>query len=155
MIGNWLVCKFDNEKIRKMSEFRTFEDLKAWQACRDLRRFVSKTIIPRLPRSEQFRLVDQLYRCSRATTANIAEGYGRYHFLEKVKFCSQSRGSCYEVLDHALTAYDEEYLEESLVENTRDLVESAVRLINGYIRYLRKEKRSEDNGFGESESQID
>ena len=85
-----------------MAEFKTFEDLKAWQACRDLRRFVSRSIIPLLPRSEQFRLTDQLYRCSRSTTANIAEGYGRYHYLDKVKFCSQARGSVYEVLDHAL-----------------------------------------------------
>jgi four helix bundle protein len=128
-----------------MAEFKTFEDLKAWQACRDLRRFVSRSIIPLFPRSEQFRLTDQLYRCSRSTTANIAEGYGRYHYLDKVKFCSQSRGSVYEVLDHALTANDDAYIDESVVAETRKLVESAAKLINGYIRYLRKEKQNSDN----------
>ena len=127
-----------------MAEFKTFEDLKAWQACRDLRRFVSRTIIPLLPKSEQYRLTDQLYRCSRSTTANIAEGYGRYHFLEKVKFCSQARGSVYEVLDHAITANDDAHIDDSLVIDTRKLVETAAKLINGYIRYLRKEKRNED-----------
>ena len=128
-----------------MAEFKTFEDLKAWQACRDLRRFVSRSIIPLLPRSEQFRLTDQLYRCSRSTTANIAEGYGRYHYLDKVKFCSQARGSVYEVLDHALTANDDAYIDESVVVETRSLVESAAKLVNGYIRYLRKEKQNSEN----------
>ena len=129
-----------------MTEFQTFEDLKAWQACRDLRRFVARTLVPPLPKSEQFRLVDQLLRASRSTTANLAEGYGRYHFLEKVKFCSQARGSCYEVLDHAITARDEGIIEESHLQNTRDLTESAIRLINGYMRYLRKEKQTSDQG---------
>lgn len=125
-----------------MSEFKTFEDMKAWQACRDLRRFVSRRILPQLPKSEQFRLTDQLYRCSRSTTANIAEGYGRYHYLDKVKFCSQARGSVFEVLDHVITANDDTHIDDSLVNETRSLVESAAKLINGYIRYLRKEKKS-------------
>jgi len=127
-----------------MAEFGTFEDLKAWQACRELRKHVSRSVIPKLPKSEQYRLIDQLYRCTRSTTANIAEGYGRYHYLDKVKFCSQSRGSVFEVLDHAITANDEGLIEQSLVDETRPLVESAAKLINGYIRYLRKEKKSRE-----------
>jgi four helix bundle protein len=127
-----------------MSEFRTFEDLKAWQASRDLRRFVSKSITSKLPKSEQFRLIDQLLRASRSTTANIAEGYGRYHYLETVKFCSQARGSCFEVLDHAITANDEGFIDESELQSTRDLVETAIRILNGYMKYLRKEKRTSD-----------
>jgi four helix bundle protein len=127
-----------------MSEFRTFEDLKAWQACRDLRRFVSKSITSKLPKSEQYRLIDQLLRASRSTTANIAEGYGRYHYLETVKFCSQARGSAYEVLDHAITANDEGLIGDSELKDTRDLVETSIRILNGYMKYLRKEKRTSD-----------
>ena len=40
---------------------------------------------------EKFRLVDQMIRCSRSITNNIAEGYGRFHFKENAQFCRQSR----------------------------------------------------------------
>jgi len=39
-----------------MSEpIRTFEDLECWKACRELRRFITKEVIPVLPREERFR----------------------------------------------------------------------------------------------------
>jgi len=66
------------------SSYTSFEDLDCWNACRRLRLFVAKEIV-----------------------ANIAEGYGRFHYMDNAKFCSNSRGSCWEVLDHLITAHDE------------------------------------------------
>src|SRR5213596_3463895 len=70
---------------------RTFEDLECWKQCRNLRLFVAKSVIPVLPKGECYRLGDQLLRAARSTTANIAEGYGRFHFLDNAKFCSNAR----------------------------------------------------------------
>src|SRR5436853_4290523 len=70
---------------------RSFEDLECWKACRILRRFVSQEVIPNLPKDERYRLGDQLLRAARSTTANIAEGYGRFHFFDNAKFCSNAR----------------------------------------------------------------
>ena len=61
----------------------TFEDLAVWQQCRELRKEVSN-LVKGFPKNEQFRLVDQMIRAVRSTTANIAEGYGRYHYQENV-----------------------------------------------------------------------
>jgi len=72
------------------NKMRTFEDLRVWRQCRELRRKVS-SLVRRFPRSEQYRLVDQLLRASRSVTANIAEGYGRYHYQENIQFCRQAR----------------------------------------------------------------
>lgn len=124
-----------------MGEFRTFEDLECWKAGRELRKWVagqSKTF----PSEEKFVLCDQLKRASRSITANIAEGYGRFHYQENIQFCRQARGSAYEVLDHLITAYDEEYFNDVTLADGRELVETAVKLINGYIRYLEKQKLS-------------
>ncbi len=52
---------------------------------------------------------DQLLRAARSTTANIAEGYGRFHYLDNAKFCSNARGSCWEVLDHLIAGVDERF----------------------------------------------
>lgn len=81
---------------------------------------------------------DQLLRAARSTTANIAEGYGRFHYLDNAKFCSNARGSCWEVLDHLITARDEEFVPEELLVRGREFVGHAVRLINGYMKYLKR-----------------
>lgn len=117
---------------------RTFEDLECWKACRELRLFVSKEVLPVLPREEKFRLGDQLLRAARSSTANLAEGYGRFHYMDNAKFCSNARGSCWEVLDHLITANDEELIQSAMLSKGRDLVNTAVKLINGYMKYLRK-----------------
>src|SRR5438874_12080678 len=70
---------------------RTFADLECWKECRTLRLFIAKEAIPVLPKDERYRLGDQLLRAARSTTANIAEGYGRFHFLNNAKFCSIAR----------------------------------------------------------------
>ena len=49
------------------------------------------------------------------------EGYGRFHHLDNVKFCSNSRGSCWEVLDHLITASDETLLPWALIEKGKIL----------------------------------
>ena len=117
---------------------RTFEDLECWRACRELRLFVSKEVLPVLSREEKFRLGDQLLRAARSSTANLAEGYGRFHYMDNAKFCSNARGSCWEVLDHLITANDEELIQSAMLSRGRDLVNTAVKLINGYMKYLRK-----------------
>lgn len=86
---------------------------------------------------------DQLLRAARSTTANIAEGYGRFHYLDNAKFCSNARGSCWEVLDHLITAVDENLASNELLLRGRELVGRAVRLINGYMSYLKRTHSSD------------
>jgi four helix bundle protein len=120
------------------SAWRSFEDLECWQACRELRLHVQREIVPRLPREEAFRLKDQILRSSRSSTANIAEGYGRYHYMDKARFFGNARGSCCETLDHAIVAADSSLVGPDVLARTRGLVERSVLLINGYMRYLRE-----------------
>jgi four helix bundle protein len=122
---------------------RSFEDLKCWQACRQLRLFVMRQVIPVLPKEERYRLADQLIRASRSATANIAEGYGRFHYMDNAKFCSNARGSCWEVLDHLITGHDDALISDALLAEGRVMIDEAVKLTNGYMNYL---KRAAGNG---------
>ena len=106
-----------------------FEDLDCWKACRKLRLFVVKEVVPILPAEEKYRLADQIIRAARSTTANVAEGYGRFHYMDNAKFCSNSRGSCWEVLDHLITAHDENMISDGLLSKGREHVEESVRLL--------------------------
>jgi hypothetical protein len=67
-----------------------------------------------------------------------AEGYGRFHYLDNAKFCSNARGSCWEVLDHLITGGDEKLISHELVSRGRELVDHAVKLLNGYMNYLKR-----------------
>ena len=126
--------------MKKVPLVRTFEELDCWKHCRTLRLFVARHVVPPLPKHERYRLADQVLRAARSTTANIAEGYGRFHYLENAKFCSNARGSCWEVLDHLITSQDENLLSGQLVAEGRKLVSTAVMVINGYMRYLKRAK---------------
>jgi four helix bundle protein len=120
------------------SAAKTFEDLECWKHCRELRMFVMKEVVSILPKEERYRLGDQLIRASRSTTSNIAEGYGRFHYLDNAKFCSNARGSCWEVLDHLITAYDDGLVSADLLGRGRIAVNKAVKLLNGYMNYLKR-----------------
>lgn len=128
------------------TEIKTFEDLKCWQACRELRLFIAKEVVPILPTVEKYRPGDQLLKAARSTTANIAEGYGRFHYKDNAKFCSNSRGSCWEVLDHLITAHDEGLISAEMLAKGRKLVNTSVRLINGYMNYLQKAGKGSADG---------
>ena len=84
---------------------------------------------------------DQLIRAARSTTANIAEGFGRRHYLDNAKFIRNSLGSQHECLDHIIAAVDEELIAESLLGQFRPLFEKSTALSNGYAAYLAKTAR--------------
>lgn len=92
------------------------------------------------PSEERFRLTDQMIRCSRSITNNIAEGFGRFHYQENAQFCRQSRGSLSELIDHLLIAFDEKFISAEELEKFRAEITECLTLLNGYINYLMKKK---------------
>ncbi|MCL4640517.1 MULTISPECIES: four helix bundle protein [Olivibacter] len=117
----------------------TFEDLEVWKHCRSFRNKLGE-VIKLLPNEEKYRLSDQLKRAARSVTANIAEGYGRFHYQENIQFCRQSRGSLYEILDHLICALDEQYIDNATFDKCKADLEKCIALLNGYILYLKKRK---------------
>jgi len=125
--------------LNYMSEnIRSFEDLECWAVSRELRIFIAKTILPLLPAHEKHRLADQMLRAARSVTANIAEGYGRFHYADNAKFCSNARGSCFEVIDHLIAGNDEGLINEQVCNQGKDMAYKAIKLINGYMKYLKE-----------------
>ena len=119
-----------------------FRDLDVWKKCREIRLIVWK-LCKEFPAEEKFRLTDQMIRASRSSTANIAEGYGQFHFQENIQFCRQSRGSLFELIDHVLVAEECEYIAREVKEELIEHITVAIRLLNGYIKYLRTRKNNE------------
>lgn len=117
------------------------EDLAAWKKARELRKHVS-LVCKSFPKDEKYRLVDQLIRASRSVSANIAEGHGRFHYQENIQYSRQARGSLVECLDHFYVALDEEYIDQGQFTRFKDKFDELLKIVNGYIAYLQKEKRN-------------
>ena len=122
----------------------SFEDLEVWKECRKFRNQISTTT-EKFPKEEKYFLTDQIKRSSRSVTANIAEGYGRFHFQENAQFCRQARGSLTETLDHLICALDLGYINEVDLSSHRIQYEQCLKLLNGYIAYLIKSKTNQIN----------
>jgi len=138
VVGGWLLGFGCFGVLMGMGSVNSFEDLECWKAARAVRLFVARKVVPGLPKEERFRLGDQLLRAARSISANLAEGYGRFHFLDNSKFCSNARGSACETLDHLITAHDEGMIDAGILNEGRGLLEACIRLINGYMAYLKR-----------------
>ena len=118
---------------------KSFEDLDCWRKAAELRRMIA-ALVKTFPPEEKYRLMDQMIRCSRSAPAQIAEGYGRFHFQENIQYCRQGRGSIYELLDHLICSREEQYISEDTLNKYRDAIQECLAVLNGYINYLMKAK---------------
>jgi four helix bundle protein len=121
------------------SPFRTFEDLEVYKKARQFRKQMYG-VTRKLPDFEKYELANQIRRASVSLTNNIAEGHGRYHYLEQLKFLFQARGSLQELIDDLNICEDEQYLPEPEVSRLKEQAKEVQRLISGYARYLRDRK---------------
>jgi four helix bundle protein len=119
----------------------TFEDLHVYQVARDFRKAMYQ-VAKKLPEEEKFGLANQIRRAAVSLTNNIAEGHGRYHFLDQIRFTFQSRGSLEELLDDLNVCSDERYLPPEEIDSLKQQGWRMRQLIDGYVRYLRRQKDS-------------
>ena len=134
MKGQNVTLKGENEET-----FRTFEDLEVYKKAREFRKRMY-SVARRLPDFEKYELDRQIRSASVSLTNNIAEGHGRYHYLDEIKFELQARGSLAELVDDLNVCEDEHYLSPTDVTGLKEQAREVQRLINGYIRFLRSRK---------------
>ncbi len=122
---------------------RGFEDLRFYQEALQLLR-TAYTLANSMPDSERYNMADQIRRSSVSVTRNIAEGYGRYHFADKLRFFFIARGSLDETLSGFIEANAVGYCAEEQVDWARALVHSIHRGMNGYMAYIRRQRQGAD-----------
>jgi four helix bundle protein len=119
---------------------RDFTSLICWQDARRVKLFFYKKILPLFPKEEKFNLDIQIRKSSCSSTANIAEGYGRYSYQQGLQFYRISKGSTYESKDHLISCYDFGYINKNLYKEGQELIEKAKISLNGYINFVKKQK---------------
>jgi four helix bundle protein len=142
---------------RNGNAFQTFEDLEVYRVSRQFRKAMYG-VTRRLPEFEKYELCSQIRRAAVSLTNNIAEGHGRFHYPDQIRFILHSRGSLEELVDDLNVCLDENYLLADEVANLRGEARAVLLLINGYLRYLRSHSasmREPDELYSESAEQPD
>jgi four helix bundle protein len=118
---------------------RGFEDLECYQLALEVMVKIhsfSKT----LPSDEKFDLYSQIRRASKNVTGNIAEGYGRYHYLDSLHYYSIGRGELNETLSRLIEARVLEYINQPDFESLYKLIRQTEQTLNGYMAYVRRQR---------------
>jgi len=86
------------------------------------------------PREEIFGLVSQMRRCTVSITSNIAEGFSRRSYKEKVNFYLIARGSITELQNQLLIARDVGLMTPTQFQESANQSVIVHKLLNGLIR---------------------
>jgi len=89
------------------------------------------------PKEEIFALTSQLRRCSISITSNLAEGFSRTTFKDKVSFYSIALGSLTELQNQLMIARDVKYLNRSQFEKLAEQTIKVQKILCGLIKSSR------------------
>ena len=87
-------------------KFIPLKDLEVYQLAREASK-IAWEIYQELSWQDKKTMGDQFLQATDSVGANIAEGYGRFHYLDRIKFYYNSRGSLNECNDHWLELLNE------------------------------------------------
>ncbi|MBU2578572.1 four helix bundle protein [Patescibacteria group bacterium] len=114
-------------------KIKSFTDLNAWKEGHKLVIEIYK-ITKKFPREEQFGLVMQLRRAVVSITSNIAEGFSRHSYKEKLQFYFMALSSLTEAQNQLLISRDIGFLPDEEFNNISQMTIIVSRIINGLIK---------------------
>ena len=118
-----------------MVTIKNFEDLTIWQLSKDLAIKIYK-LTSSFPKNEQYALSDKIRRSVTSIGANIAEGFGRYHYKESKQFYYIARGSLLETKSHLLIAESLFNVDHNLVEHLSNDIKILSIKLNNFINSI-------------------
>jgi four helix bundle protein len=114
-------------------KIKSFTDLNVWREGHHLVVEVYK-VTGLFPKSETFSLVDQMRRAASSVTANIAEGFGRQTYKEKLQFYYMAQGSLTELKNFILIARDVDYLNQKDFDLLVEYANTTHKLLQGFLQ---------------------
>lgn len=112
-----------------------FEELKVWQQAHELMLKIYD-VSTTFPIEEKYNLTSQIRRATLSIPTNIAEGFGRYHYKENIKFLYGARGSLSEVKSLLHAAKDLNFIKKEFFNELYTRCENVGRPLNKYIETI-------------------
>jgi four helix bundle protein len=127
----------------------SFAEMPVWEKAHRLALDVYR-LTASFPREEVYGLTSQIRRAALSVSGNIAEAYGRFHYLDKNRFYLNARGSLEETKNYVILSRDLGYLR---VEDSQALMhdlETIAEELNTLVKTIRlrntETKEREGNG---------
>ena len=114
------------------NKIKEFTDLLAWQEGHRLVILVYK-VTDSFPKHELYSLIDQMRRAAASVTSNIAEGFGRQGYKEKIQFYYLAQGSLVELKNQLFIAKDVGYLPKNEFNSAFEQANKTHQLLQGLI----------------------
>lgn len=121
------------DKDGKIQKLVSFTNLIVWREGHKLVLLVYK-ITSDFPKEEKYSLADQMRRAAVSITSNIAEGYGRFGYKEKIQFYYLAQGSLTELKNQLLIARDVGYIPEQVFIRIIEQANFVHRILIGLIQ---------------------
>jgi len=100
-------------------------------------------VYEKLPKQLQFSIGDQSLRSIDSIGANIAEGYGRFHYRDSIKFYYNARGSLWESKHWLYLLYKRDLMRKALYEKMMGDINILGKKLNNFIEGIKKRARNE------------
>ena len=118
------------ENVNK--KITSFTDLLAWKNNHRLVLAIYK-ITKNFPKEEIYGLTNQMRRASISITSNIAEGFGRKSFKEKINFYYIAKGSITELENQIIISKDVGYIDQNIFKKLIEMLTEGHKILNGLI----------------------
>lgn len=119
--------------INNKLKIKSFTDLNTWKEGHTLVLEIYK-ITQKFPKEECFGLTNQLRRAAVSFTSNIAEGFSRGSYKEKLQFYSIALGSLTEIQNQLIIARDINYITADEFNKTINQTVIVSKITNGLIK---------------------
>lgn len=143
---NKIKIEVDEDEIKRKTKpqkmkYKNFENIPVWKKAHQITLDIYK-ITSKFPKEETYNLISQMRRAVLSVEANIAEAFGRFHFLDKVNFYLNARGSLEELKSHLITSLDLGFLDENSFKQTNVEMGEVREEINRIIKSFRASCKS-------------
>jgi four helix bundle protein len=116
---------------------KTYRDLLVWQKGMDLVEQIYD-ISKQFPAEELYCLTQQIRRCVISVPSNIAEGYGRNHTKDYIRFLQISCGSLFELQTQLEIALRLNYISDEVYSPANKLSMEIERMLASLINKLKQ-----------------
>jgi four helix bundle protein len=118
-------------------KYLTLNDVNAYKISFGLSNYIWSKVI-KWNYFEKDTVGKQFARAIDSISANLAEGFGRHEYKDKIKFYKYSRGSAFESLDWLLKSKCRKLINESEYEYIFQILKNLPKEINYLIKYTRE-----------------
>jgi four helix bundle protein len=132
-------------------KFTSFMEMPLWQKAHKLVLDIYG-LSALFPKEEVYGLTSQMRRSALSGSGNIAEAFGRFHYLDKNNFYFNARGSLEETRSYLIVSQDLGYTKPEAVNTVMDNINAISEELNTVVKSLRiRTQQSKSQSKSESE----